>query len=131
MGAQAVSWLTVHQYVVDRLRCAGVDSWPTAGTPEWAALPDADPRKLAAVLDAGQHHALRVETAQEALAAASRDIAASADWTAVSSEITARKSFFAERPWLRRQAGAEPSAQAMLRQVSGDPHERGVQRENA
>lgn len=55
-------------------------TWPPAGTPAWNQLDDRDPRKLAAVLDGGRHWALRVDTHQEALADASKAIAATADW---------------------------------------------------
>lgn len=53
------------------------------GTPAWCLLGDADPAKLAAIYDAAQHWALRVESAQEARAEASRDVSGSADWAAV------------------------------------------------
>ena len=76
-----VSWWDVHLYVQQHLAVVG--HYPMAGTPAWCDLPDDDPRKLAAVLDAGQHHALRVETAQQALAQASRAVAASQRWSAV------------------------------------------------
>ena len=55
----------------------------TAGTPAWSQLPDDHPDKLAAVLAAGLHHALRLDAAQAARAQASRDIAAAADWSRI------------------------------------------------
>jgi hypothetical protein len=61
------------------------------GTAAWRALPDGDPAKLAAVLDGGRHHALRVELAQTARAEASRDISAVADWPAIATEILYRR----------------------------------------
>jgi hypothetical protein len=42
-------------------------------------LDDTDPRKVAALFDAAQHWALRVETSQQAQAETSRDISAAAD----------------------------------------------------
>ena len=81
---------------------AAVDSWPMLGTVAWSALADDDPAKWAALLDAAQHFALRVDSAQTALAETSRDIAAAADWSALAREINQRNDFYAARPWLRR-----------------------------
>lgn len=84
MSARTVSWWSVHEFVVDRT--VRVD-FPMAGTPAWCALSDDDPAKLAAVLDAGQHHVLRMEIAQEARAQAAKDVAAAADWPAIAREV--------------------------------------------
>lgn len=62
-------------------------------------LADRDPVKSAAVLDGGQHHALRLELNQEALAEASRAVAGADDWTKRSREINARNEFSSARPW--------------------------------
>lgn len=102
MSAVTVSWWIVHQFVVRVTE--GLADWPAAGTPAWCALGDDDPRKLAAVLDAGQHHALRIEIAQEALAEASKAIAAAADWPGIAREIQQRRDFRATRPWSKRVA---------------------------
>lgn len=93
--AQQVSWWSVHLYVEPLL--AAVGRWPMAGSVEWCALPDDDVRKLAAVLDGGRHHALRVETAQVALSEASRDISGAADWTSVSREMLQRNAVYIPR----------------------------------
>jgi hypothetical protein len=61
------------------------------GTPAWCALPDTDPAKLAALLDAARHWALRVDSCQQALCEASHDISAAADWHAISNTITAHR----------------------------------------
>ncbi|OBI08657.1 hypothetical protein A5715_00630 [Mycolicibacter heraklionensis] len=58
-----------------------------AGTPAWCALDDQHPDKLAAVLAAGVHHALRMDLSQEAAADASKAIAAADDWPAVARAI--------------------------------------------
>lgn len=58
-----------------------------AGTLDWQRLADRDPAKLAALFDAARHHALRVDTAQTALAEASHAIASAADWRQIASEI--------------------------------------------
>lgn len=82
LGSQSVDWWAVAEFVEPMLSAVG--SWPTAGTVAWIQLDDGDPRKLAALFDAARHHALRVDGAQEALAAASKDVSAAADWAAVS-----------------------------------------------
>lgn len=87
--SRCVSWWEVHEFALPFLDEAG--SWPMAGSLAWRNLPEADPAKLAAVLDGGRHWALRVETAQTALAQASRDISASADWPAIARDIRRRQ----------------------------------------
>jgi hypothetical protein len=65
---------------------------PVAGTPAWCALSDDDPAKLVALAVAGEHHVLRVETAQEALAQASQAISACTDWSTVAQRVRNRSS---------------------------------------
>jgi hypothetical protein len=67
------------------------------GNPAWCALPDDDPRKVAAIYDAAQHHALRVETAQTALAEASRHVSEAADWSRIAREIRDRQAVYIGR----------------------------------
>ena len=102
VGARSVSWWSVHEFVQRYLDTAG--HYPPAGTPAWCELADGDRRKWAALLDAAQHHVLRVETAQQALADASKAVAADEDWAAIAGEIRSREEFYADRPWLRREA---------------------------
>jgi hypothetical protein len=102
ISSQQVSWWPVHEHVADKL--AQVQSWPTVGTPAWCVLDDDDPAKLAALFDAAQHWALRLETCQQARCDASREISDAADWSAVAKETFVRNSFYAARPWLRRVA---------------------------
>ena len=102
MTARSVSWWSVHEYVT-RLTEPLTD-WPMAGTPAWCDLDDDDPRKLAAVADAGQHHALRIETAQEIHAEASKAVAAAADWPGIAQEIHQLHNWRSTRPWAARQA---------------------------
>jgi hypothetical protein len=104
VSSQQVNWWLVHEYVGGRLEQAG--TWPMAGTPAWCALPDDDPRKLAALLDAAQHWALRVDTCQQAQCEASRDISAGWDWSAIATEMIQRDCFYRERQWLRRRAAS-------------------------
>jgi Protein of unknown function (DUF2742) len=68
--SQQVSWWTVHEFVTAHLQ---VEHWPMAGTPAWCLFNDDDPVKLAAVLDAARHWALRIETCQQAYADAGSD----------------------------------------------------------
>lgn len=97
-----VSWWSVHEHVAPIL--SSVESWPMAGTPAWCALDDDDPVKTAALFDAAQHFALRVETCQQAHCDASREVAGAVDWSALGREINERADFYASRPWLRRVA---------------------------
>jgi hypothetical protein len=99
-SSKALSWWSVHEHVQPLLD--EVDGWPMVGTPAWCALPDDDPAKLASLLDAAQHHALRVETCQEQQAQASRDVSAAADWPAIGTEMHERARFYCEHPYLRR-----------------------------
>lgn len=100
--SQQVSFWAVHEFVSAALK--GVTSWPMAGTPAWCNLPDDDPQKWAAVFDAGQHHALRLELNQEARAEASRAISAATDWSRIARGVQQHNDFHAARPWMRRKA---------------------------
>jgi hypothetical protein len=75
---------------------------PMVGSPGWCELDDTDPHKVAALFDAAQHWALRVETCQQAQAEASRDISAAADWAGIAYQFLGRAQLYAERPWLKR-----------------------------
>ncbi|GJN99522.1 hypothetical protein NJB18091_30090 [Mycobacterium marinum] len=83
--ARQTCWLAVHDLVAPILDSVG--SWPLLGSPEWCSLPASSARKWAAILDGGQHHALRLELGQQARAEASRAVAASLG--AVADSITA------------------------------------------
>ncbi len=98
--ARSVSWWSVQEFVAPLL--AQAESWPTAGTPAWCALPAEDPLKWLALFDAARHHALRIECAQEALADAAKEISKDHDWRAISQEISQRRSFYTARPYLKR-----------------------------
>jgi hypothetical protein len=84
--SRMVAWWPVHEFIAQALAQANAVP-PVAGTPAWQALADTDPLKLLAVAVAGEHHVLRVETAQDQQAEASKAIAESADWPAVAREI--------------------------------------------
>ncbi|OBG75332.1 hypothetical protein A5700_01805 [Mycobacterium sp. E1214] len=99
-----MDWWSVHEHVERTAQRLGIHGWPTAGTAEWRELDDRDPAKILAVLDAGQHHALRMEVAQTAMAEASQAISAAADWAQISLEIRQRNDFYQAKPWLKRAA---------------------------
>jgi hypothetical protein len=101
MSSQQVSWWSVHEFVTAHLQ---VDQWPMIGSPAWCLLEDGDPVKLAAVLDAAQHWALRLETGQQAQCEAAREVSAAVDWSALAREELVLNAFYAARPWLRRPA---------------------------
>ncbi|MHA3021268.1 DUF2742 domain-containing protein [Mycobacterium sp. BMJ-28] len=92
----------MHEFIGEVLKQAG--EWPLLGTPAWCSLANDDPRKWAAVLDGGQHHALRIELNQEARAEASRSLSVAADWSKVSRDMLQREAFYTAKPWLRRVA---------------------------
>lgn len=73
------------------------DSWPLIGSPAWCELPDDDPRKLAAAVDAAQHWALRLEQGQREMAETSRAIAAAVDWPEVSRQLQRRRGSYIQR----------------------------------
>jgi hypothetical protein len=98
--SQEVSWWSVHEFVVPKLE--KTSEWPLLGTPSWCVLEGRDPAKWAALLDAAQHWALRIDTAQELLAQSSHDIASAADWPAAHRYVTDHKAFYTARPWLKR-----------------------------
>lgn len=98
--SQQVSWWDVHEFVTPLLERVG--SWPPAGTPAWCLLDDDEPAKWAALLDNAQHHALRVETSQQAECEASSAVSAAVDWAAFGRASRSYREFCAERPWLAR-----------------------------
>ena len=105
-ASQQVSFWSFHEWVAPRLE--RVETWPMLGTPAWVSLDDHDPQqrliKWAAALDGAQHHALRLELNQEALARASHDVSAAANWSRISQYIRDERDFYAARPWLKRAA---------------------------
>jgi Protein of unknown function (DUF2742) len=103
VSSRQVSWWSVHEFVQPLLDQIG-NTFPTVGTPAWCALDDDDPVKIAAVYDAAQHHALRLELNQEARAETSRDVSAAADWPRVAQEMAQLNSFRATHQWATRVA---------------------------
>lgn len=99
-ASQQASWAATYEFVQPYLDAVG--SWPMAGAVAWQLLGDTDSAKWAAILDAAQHHVLRVETAQEARCEASRAVSAAVDWPTVSRGIFARMAFREANPWAKR-----------------------------
>lgn len=83
MSSRQVSWWPCHEFIAAVVAQANVGPIPLAGTPAWLTLADDDPRKLLALAQAGEHHVLRLDLAQEAAAEASKTIAAAEDWPSV------------------------------------------------
>jgi hypothetical protein len=100
MTNQQVSWWSVHEFVAPYRDAAA----PMAGTPAWCDLPDDDPRKWAALLDAARHWALRVETCQVAACEASRDVSAAYDWAGIGRYLRNHAEFYRQKPYLKRRA---------------------------
>lgn len=103
-ASHQVSWWPAHEFLAAVLAQANVGPLPWAGTPAWCELADGDPRKLLAMAVAGEHHVLRIETAQAALAEASQAVSAAADWTRIGQHNRDHEAFYCQRPWLRRKA---------------------------
>jgi hypothetical protein len=103
--SRQVAWWPVHEFVAARIGDV-IKSCPLLGTPAWCDLADDDPRKIAAVLDAAQHWALRLDVHQQQLAEASRDVSGAADWSAIAVQKLRRDAFYEQRPWLRRRRAA-------------------------
>jgi hypothetical protein len=102
LGSRTVDWWSVHLFVTPLLTETG--TCPVAGTLAWIDLDDTDPRKLAAVLDAGRHWTLRIDSEQEGRAQAAKDVSAGENWGAMATSTRNRAEFYAARPWLKRVA---------------------------
>ena len=102
VGSRQVNWLTAHRFALPHLTQVG--TWPMIGTPAWQALERFAPQKWAAILDAAQHWALRIQLNQEAVADAAHAISAATDWSKVAKEISEIRAAHAENPWMKRAA---------------------------
>jgi hypothetical protein len=95
MGSREVSWWAVHEHVAGLLTTVG--SWPMVGTPAWCQLADDDPAKLAALLDAARHWALRIESCQQPLTDASHEVSAAANWSELAATMHRRDGAYIRR----------------------------------
>jgi Protein of unknown function (DUF2742) len=100
LSSRQVCWWDVHDFVSPLLTF--IDSWPMVGTPAWCQLASDDSQKLAAVFDAAQHWALRVETCQEARCHTSHDFAAAFDWKRIAQASLVRNSSAAHGAYIPR-----------------------------
>jgi Protein of unknown function (DUF2742) len=90
--SQQVCWWEVHEFVQTVLD--QVNDWPMLGTPAWRSLDSDSPQKWAALLDAAQHHALRLELNQEARADASKAVSGAVDWKECERQIRRRREVY-------------------------------------
>lgn len=100
-----ISWQPVHAFVRGRL--AGVGPLPATGSTDWAALDDTDPKKVAAVIRAGERWALEEELRQLAEARyfakqAAVDISQALPWAQVAKRIADRDAWYRAHPDLKR-----------------------------
>lgn len=102
LESQQVSWWSVHEFAAPQLQQVG--DWPLIGTPAWCLLEARDPVKWASVLDAATHWALRLETNQEHLRDAAKNVAGSTDWSGPARQLRDREDFYRVRPYLKRRA---------------------------
>ncbi len=91
--SRQIAWWAVFELVAPLLG----DPHLIPGSPEWCRLGDDDPRKWAALLWCAVYWAITEDGRQEALAEASRAVAASADWPQVAREIRELHDFRAKR----------------------------------
>jgi Protein of unknown function (DUF2742) len=103
LGSQQRDWYSTHLFLEAYRAQANCGPIPAAGTPSWRSLEFNDPRKLLSLALDGEHHVLRCEVAQSAMADGSRAVSAAADWKQVGREVQQRASFRAERPWMSRE----------------------------
>jgi hypothetical protein len=104
ISSQQVNWRSVHRYVAPLLESVG--TWPTIGTVQWRDLPSEDPAKWAAILDAAQHHALRLELNQQDLIDASKAASAAVDWKTAAQHIRDRREALADGVYVPRRAAS-------------------------
>ena len=100
--SRSIAWWPVYEFMAALV--AQVNDLPEAGTPAWCRLGDGDPRKLLAVAVAGEHHVLRVETAQQALAEAAKTVAAEIDWRAFARAVRQRDQARCSGAYIEREA---------------------------
>lgn len=87
-GSRRVAWEPVHRFLAPHL--GDPDLIP--GTPAWCDLDDRDPRKKSALNWPVIYWAVAEDARQDAMAEASREISAAADWPAVGRRMMQRRS---------------------------------------
>lgn len=102
----SIDWDPVRAFVH---RVSAVPTTITAGSPEWVALADDDPAKLAAVLIAGSRWVLEYELDLiDQRRAAEKDaavtISRALDWARTAKRIRDRDQWYRDHPYLQRKA---------------------------
>lgn len=101
-----IDWAATRDYLCRR---PVVHTTVIAGSPEWCALDDDDPRKLAALVVAGSRWVLEEDIAEirwqrGALKRASVAISEAKDWAAVAKFIRDRDAWYRDHPDLKRRS---------------------------
>jgi Protein of unknown function (DUF2742) len=101
-----VSWWDCHVFMTEMARQANCGPVPWPGTASWCELADGDPRKLLALAEFGVHHALRVETAQQAECEASHAISAAENWSRVAQSNLQRANVIRSGAYIPRRSAS-------------------------
>jgi len=90
-----VDWFSVFRYASQIAAQHGVvlehGALPVAGTPSWCGLPDADARKLLALILGGVREAITNDAHQEALQQAGVDVHNGDDWRWLAPTVRRRR----------------------------------------
>ena len=95
LESRQVSWWDTHVFIAELTKHC--NDLPVAGAPTWCALADDDPRKLLSLAVAGEHHVLRIEAVQAAMAEASHAVSAAAEWSEVANTMQRRREVYIPR----------------------------------
>lgn len=87
-ASRQISWWPVYEYL--RNHGYALTGHPIPGTPQWCELDDDDPAKLNAIVAYGLFFTLHLDTHQEALADASKTVAAAENWGHLAQRIHGR-----------------------------------------
>ncbi|MDS1115299.1 DUF2742 domain-containing protein [Gordonia westfalica] len=102
-GSREVSWTAAFERlhpVIERMARHG--QFPLIGTPEWADLPDGDPRLIGSVYYAAEMHALHLSVRAHAMADASREVSTALPWAARYRDGQQRQAWLETNPWAKR-----------------------------
>ncbi|MCT1352228.1 DUF2742 domain-containing protein [Gordonia sp. p3-SID1431] len=108
MSGYGVDWVAVRDYLYRR---PVGRTHIIAGTPEWQALDDDDPQKLAAVIAAGSRWVLEEEIDQihrrrEAQKAMALGLLEELPWKKIRQQMADRDAFYRKNPDLKRKAAS-------------------------
>ncbi|EJO88067.1 DUF2742 domain-containing protein [Mycobacterium colombiense] len=94
-GSREIDWCAVAVFAAPLIY--RYKSLPLPGTPAWCSLPAADPRKMAALILAGQYWAFDSALRQERQREASDAISGCADWAGFSRTLQQHRAFHIRR----------------------------------